>query len=185
MTKSIITAASKHYKRTSYEQFDINARVASIKEIRDTAKQLNNPDTDPDTYRTIRNKYNGLYNMYHDEILTTRLEELSTDENSFFRFKTGFNKPKINTSNQVLHNKQYKQFHTDKEIANGFRILCKTNTHNALKPIYYNKNSAPKVTMQEVTSSIYLLKTKKAAGHDAIIAEFIKNLPSNDVRPGS
>ena len=33
-----------------------------------------------------------------------------------------------------------------------------------MKPIYYNKNSAPKVTMQEVTSSIQLLKTKKAAG---------------------
>ena len=120
--------------------------------------------------------------MYHDEILTKRLEELSTDENSFFRFKTGLNKPKINASNQVLHNKQDKQFHTDKEIANGFRILCKTNTHNALKPIYYNKNSAPKVTMQEVTSSIQLLKTKKAAGHDAIIAEFIKNLPRNAIK---
>ena len=89
MTKSIITAASKHYKRRSYEQFDINARVASIKEIRDIAKQLNNPDTDPDTYKTIRKKYDELYNMYHDEILTKRLEELSTDENSFFRFKNG------------------------------------------------------------------------------------------------
>ena len=127
MTKSI-TAASKHYKMGYYEQFDINARVASIKEIRDIAKQLNNPDTDLDTYRTIRNKYHELYNMYHDEILTKRLEELSTDENSFFRFKTGLNKPKINASNQVLHNKQDRQFHTDKEIANGFRILCKTNT---------------------------------------------------------
>ena len=41
MTKSIITAASKHFKRGYYEQFDINARVASIKEIRDIAKQLN------------------------------------------------------------------------------------------------------------------------------------------------
>ena len=161
MTKSIITA-SKHFKRTFYVQFDINARVASIKEIRDIAKQLNNPDTDPDTYKTIRNKYDELYNMYHDEILTKRLEELSTDENSFFKFKTGLNKPKINASNQILHNKQDKQFHTDKEIANGFRILCKTNTYNALKPIYYNKNSAPKVTMQEVTSSIQLLKTKKS-----------------------
>ena len=97
MTKLIITAASKHFKIGSYEQFDINARVASIKEIRDIAKQLNNPDTDPDTYRTIRNKYDVLYNMYHDEILTTRLE-LSTDENSFFRFKTGLNKPKINAT---------------------------------------------------------------------------------------
>ena len=97
MTKSI-TAASKHFKRTSYVQFDINARVASIKEIRDIAKQLNNPDTDPDTYKTIRNKYDVLYNMYHDEILTTRLEELSTDEYSFFRFKTRLNKLKINAN---------------------------------------------------------------------------------------
>ena len=96
MTKSIIAAASTYFKRGSYEQFDINARVASIKEIRDIAKQLNNPDTDPDTYKTIRNKYDELYNMYHDEILTMRLEELSTDENSFFRFKTGLNKLKIN-----------------------------------------------------------------------------------------
>ena len=51
-----------------------------------------------------------------------------------------------------------------------------------MKPIYYNKNSAPKVTMQEVTSSIQLLKTKKAAGHDAIIAEFIKNIPRNAIK---
>ena len=98
MTKSIITAASKNFKRGSYEQFGINARVASIKDIRDITKQLNNPDTELDAYRTIRNKYDELYNMYHDEILTTRLEELSTDENSFFRFKTGLNKPKINAS---------------------------------------------------------------------------------------